>query len=313
MRGRWLLNLGLALLAGVLALLLLEQPGVTPPPAPERLSTRDPSAVQKITVRRGDSPAVVLERGAERAWRIVAPFTARADARHAEGLAQLLAAQTSAAFAAEPVALAQYGLARPSVVLDLDGFEIALGATHPIGRERYVLADNKVQLVSETVLQFVPADATDLVDPRLFEPGVRPVAIDLPGFRLEKGEKAWRLDPANEQPSQDRLLEFVDDWREARALSVQRQSGHVPTAQVTVTLEAANGERIERHIGVIARAPELVLLRADEGLQYRFPAALGARLFAPPSATPEKPAADPKPALPPTPATPQAVPAQSTG
>lgn len=282
MRGRWLLNLGLIAVAAALGWLLARQPGLEPAPAQHPLTSRDPATVQHISIRRTGAPAIELARDAAGKWRLTAPLKARAEPLRTDGLARLVAARTGAGFAAQPAELAQYGLQSPTLTLDIGGTVIALGAEHPLGRERYALVDGTVHLLGLADLRFVPVSASDLIDPQLFAAGERPVALALPGFRLTQGEKAWSLEPAGTQPSQDRLVSFVDEWIHARALSVQPHAGQEPEASIEVELEA-NGKRISRTIGILSRAPELVLLRADEGLEYHFPAQLGARLLAPPS------------------------------
>lgn len=282
MRARWWLNLGLVAVAAALGWLLARQPGVEPATDQAPLTTRDPASVRHITVRRVGTEPIEITRDDAGRWRLSAPLKARAEPKRAEGLARLAAARSGPGFTADAAALAEYGLQSPRLTLDLDETHIALGAEHPLGRERYALVDGKVRLVGLADLRFVPVTAADLIDPRLFAPGESPVTLELPGFRLAQGEKAWSLEPAGTQPSQDRLVAFVDEWIHARAVSVKPHDGQAPTGTIKVELEIG-GQRVSRTFGIVARAPELVLLRADEGLEYHFPAQLGARLLAPPA------------------------------
>jgi hypothetical protein len=57
-----------------------------------------------------------------------------------------------------------------------------------------------------------------------------------------------------------------------------RHDGRSPDA--TVKVELKDGAALA--LGILQREPELVLLRADEGIQYHFFADVGKRLLSPP-------------------------------
>jgi len=88
----------------------------------------------------------------------------------------------------------------------------------------------------------------------------------------------WQRRPERAALSSDLINDFVIEWQQASALSVQRHSGKRPSAWISLTL-ASGAKPASVRVGVLAREPELVLYRPDEGLDYHFPAELGKRLL----------------------------------
>jgi hypothetical protein len=157
----------------------------------------------------------------------------------------------------------------------------------PVTREQYVLTSGAVYAVSPRYGAALPAGAADLRSRQLFETGEIPIRIGLKTFTVEQRDGNWRQTPAAPDLSQDDFVRWVDEWRRAAALRVEPQGKRKPLAEIRVQLK--DGAALT--LGLLAREPELVLLRADEKLQYYFRADAAKRLLSPPIAAREEPAA----------------------
>lgn len=270
MKNRWLLNAVLLALVAALAALVLLRPGRAPETLP--LTTLSADQVATLHIERPDQETVTLARhGAD--WRMAAPLAARANAHNVATLMQLIG------MPAQPLegagAAAEYGLDQPRATLRFNDVTVALGTLHPL--------DNRVYARRGTDVLLLPAQAygaamrawTDYLDTHLLESTRRPVALRLPDFTLELRNGSWERLPPNAALSGDRINDFVSEWRNASAIAVARHSKRPPLA--TIELRFDDGSRLT--LAVLARQPDFVVYRADEGLEYRFPADVGRRLL----------------------------------
>jgi hypothetical protein len=278
MKNRWLLNIGLVLLVGALVVLAIYQPGRKKPEPGTPLTNLTPDSVQQIRLQRPGQPEIDLEKTGDD-WRMTAPRTARANAFRLAELTRLASFPVKVRFPAVTAELNRYGLDHPLATVFLNGAEIRFGAMHPLNNELYILHDNQVQLIPAGVLRTAIAPLTDLLSTSLLEDKTKILALQLPGFSLRQNDQgAWVRTPEIKQLASDRVNQFVDEWRYARALSVTPYSGQAATEQVVITV--ANGAKPRTvRLGVLARKPELVLVRYDEKLEYHFPAETGKSLM----------------------------------
>lgn len=278
MKNRWLLNIGLALLIGVLVLVNVYQPGKKQEPDGTPLTLLAPSEIQQIRLLRPQQTPVVLEKiGA--AWRMSAPRTARASEVRVNELVQLANSRVKVRFPAAPTDLAKYGLDKPLVTVFLNDQEIRFGGMHPLESQLYVWHDNQVALVAAATLRAASSPVNDFLNTSVLEEKTKPMAFRLPGFSLKQNEQgAWVRSPELKELGSDAVNRFVDEWRFARALSVAPYSGK--PVKERITLDLAEGDKTKiLELGVLAREPEFIVYRKDEGLQYHFPADIGARLM----------------------------------
>ncbi len=234
-----------------------------------------------LVVRRDGQVRVELRRQGER-WRLLQPVEADADPFRAEQLARLAEAPSLARFPASGRDLAPYGLDRPALEVELDGLRLAFGKTTPVGSRRYVRLGEVIHLVEDLYYYDASAEPLAFVDKALLPEGARLEALELPGLSLRRtAEGGWRLEPPRGGVSSDRLEELVQAWREARAWSVRRPEGQRPDEPPQARLHLAGGE-VLRYL-VVAREPDLVLVRPDLDLAYHLDASQARRLLELPS------------------------------
>lgn len=275
MKTRWFVNLVLLALVAGLALFAWLRPADRRDARPP-LTTIQPETVTRIVVERTERDPVVLERG-EGGWRMSAPVKARANGFAIETLSRLASAPIELSLPAGE--LERYGLHRPALVVKLDQAQIAFGAMHPLKDQHYVHHGDAIHLVSSRYYAQATAPYTTYIDARLLEDGRRPTAFRLPGFALALRNGTWQRSPEEAGLSSDRINAFVEEWRHARALSVEKRSGKPARERVTLSFEGEGGKTETLTLGIVSRTPELVLRRDDEGLEYHFPEETGKRLL----------------------------------
>jgi len=288
MKNRWLLNLALVIAVGLLAMLAIFRPGTKTEPPGVPLTTLAVNDIQRIKLLRPQQPALVLEKSGE-IWRLAAPRAARVNDFHVNEFLRLAGQRVKTRFPAAPAEFEKFGLATPFATIVLNDTEIRLGATHPLNNEIYVQTGDTIALVPATLQRPAGAAVEEWLSPSLLDDKTKIVAIRLPGFSLKQNEQGgWTRTPDLKDFSSDRAMRFINEWRFARALSVEAASGRGGRESISVTT-LEDGKQRTTEFAVIARSPELILRRLDERLDYRFPSDLTERLLEMRPDEPEKP------------------------
>ncbi len=290
------------MVVAALAALVVLQPGRRTEDARPSLTAIDPGGVERLVIERRGEPTVRLARR-EGGWRMEAPQAIAADETRVARMLQVLGAESAASYPADRLDLAEVGLEAPHARLVADGASIAFGAEHPIEPQRYVRVGDTVHLIDARHFRAATAQVAELVSRRLLPPESRPVAIELPGLTLERGETVhWSTTPARPEASADAIHGTVEAWRTTRALWVRaHEPGEQSLGEVTVRLE---GREQPLHFVITAREPELVLAREELGLEYHLPRAAAEQLLelGTPAADEPRAGADDETAQPPGPA-----------
>ena len=279
MNPRWWLNLGLAAVIGGLAAIAFFKPGVDQPAPKPALSALTADVIQTISVEHPSRPTIVLEKTGA-LWRLTAPFSARANQFRVDSLVRVAFAESEARVPLEEASLAQYGLAKPLLAVRFNDELIQFGAMHPLKQQLYVRYQDSVHLIGARHFQPAATRVNDFINSSLIEDGREPLALRLQRFTLTRADGDWKMSPGNNELSSDRIVQFVQEWRHARALTVNRYEGKPYKERVRIDFAGgAPGERSTLEIGILAHKPELILVRRDEGLQYHFPEDAGERLL----------------------------------
>lgn len=271
MKRGWLINVFLLAIVALLAWLAWRTPSQEEA-ARELLSAVRPATVSHITLNRQNRPPIRIERHAEQWW-MTAPLQARADEFQVMRLLTILDARPTARLPATD--RTRFELDPPSAVLDIDGVQYAFGGINTVTREQYVLRGDTIYAVELRHGAALPAQPEALIRRALLAENELPVAITLPGFSVRKSDGRWVLTPATESAGADELQGYVDQWRQASAISVARYEKQQP--QSDITIEFADKSVLK--LGLLQREPQLILWRRDNGLQYVFPAVAGHTLL----------------------------------
>ena len=282
MRNRWLLNLGLVVLVGVLVVLAVSKRRVDKEPPAPPLTMLVPEKIERIQIERPDNERLVLQRQGEN-WLLIAPLQARANPFRVESLLRLATAPSELRLRADPDALSKYGLDQPKASVWFGQAEIQAGRQHPFKNARYVRYGETIHLIP--IQYFTPGTYSyvNFINPRLFARDRAAVAFELPQLSLRRIDGTWVAQPERENLTTERINEFVDRWRQAQALYVERYTGKPVQARIRITFQADSGNAKAGEnvleLGILSYKPELVLYRQDEGLDYHFTEDTGKKLL----------------------------------
>jgi hypothetical protein len=277
LKRRWLLNAGLLALIGALVWVVVYRSGQQPDTAGPPLTVLSADAVTHIRIERPEQPAIVLEKNAGE-WRLTAPVAARANPFNVDTLMRALAAPTDTRFPAVAAELAKFGLDNPRARVWFDNVEIAFGTLHPLKNQIYVRYQNEVVLIPGYHLAAATSPYTNYIDSRLFEEDRKFTALKLPGFTLALKNGVWHRQPPDKKLTSDQINDFVSEWQNARALTVDKYSGKQAVDEIEIT-STRNGKMEKLRLGILAYKPDFVLHRQDENLEYHLTEETGKHLL----------------------------------
>ncbi len=278
-RRGWL-NAALAVMAVALVMILEHSDKRPHRAAPRRLLAIHAGQITRITLARAHHRSMLIVRRGSH-WVLKRPFAARADRFRVESLTDLVRAHVHDRFPA-PAALGAFGLAPAQARLSVNGTRVLVGRRQPFGNLRYLLIGHMVALVAADTIHPRRLTVDSFLSTRLFGKRVRPIAFALPGLTVARQHGIWRARPLPQHTSNDRITTFVDEWRYARALSVDRYHGEPVQAHILIRYRVRGNHKgpvRSLTLGILERRPELALVRDDNGLVYHFPAETGERLL----------------------------------
>ncbi len=277
MRLGWVVNL--LLLIGVIGLGGYAWHQAKQPKAPSyKLSALTIGGVKKVAVAPRSAPGYTLEKRGE-TWFLTAPIEARADQTQVQRMLDLLSAASKEKLAATD--LKRFDLDPPALKVSMDDQTFSFGGTNPLSQDQYLGTGDGVYLVSAYYASLVPRTSDRMLTHSLFNESEKAVGFKFKGFSVEQKDGKWMLAPRpssdEEGLSQDDLNRWADDWHYASSLVTQPWSGK-PTPDV-VEVKLTDGKSIT--FVVVRRAPELILARPDEKLQFQFSGEMTRRLLNP--------------------------------
>ena len=243
-----------------------------------KLSALTIAGVKRIEVAPRSTLGYTLEKRGE-TWFLTAPIEARADQTQVRRMLDLLSAASNEKLAATD--LKRFDLDPPALKVSMDDQTFSFGGTNPLTQDQYLGTGGSVYLVSAYYASLVPRGTNRVLTHSLFHESEKAVGFKFKGFRVEQKDGKWTLAPQpsadKEQPSQDDLNRWADDWHYASSLVTQPWSGKLTPDVVEVKL--ADGKTIA--FVVVRREPELILARPDEKLQFQFSGEMTRRLLNP--------------------------------
>jgi hypothetical protein len=280
MKAKVILNLVLVLAVTAIALYAILQSKQKPDPG-TRISQLQRDAVSRIAIERKGAAPVRLER-AGGGWRIVAPFTARADTGQVDRMLDVTAATARQKLPRE--GLARFALEPPALRVVLNDESIDFGQVNELTNEQYVATADAVYLVAPFYGYGIPPDAGKLASRKLLADDETPVAFDLGTRRVVRDDKgqwsmagSWPAQPGS-TPTQDEFNRWADEWRATYALAAEPATGGAGKGQ-RITVRFKDGRSVVMRADTSASGMSLV--REDEKMRYQFGADAGRRLLDP--------------------------------
>ncbi len=276
MSKRNLLNFGLLLLIGILTLLVVYEPGIQVPQEQPHLLDLDREAVNTIRIERQGQETVALHRDENGNWNLTAPMAIGASNFRISSLLRITEQKSFGGFPADSKRLAQYGLDLPQATLTLnDKIKLAFGHNTPLDQRRYVLIDDQVHLINDTLYYHLIGSFTTFIRQALLPPGISLAALSLPGLTVRWQEERWQVEPKPVSFSVDQVTRLIDAWKLASAVQVKPyddKEGEI------ITIEP-KGEGGPITFLLTARSPDLVLARPKLGIQYHLAESSGEELL----------------------------------
>ncbi len=292
MNQRLILNLSLAVIIIVLALLVIFEPGKDKAPELPKLTSLAEDKIQHVTIERVGRDTLVFDKQAD-GWRITQPLQLRANEFRVTGVAHAAQTPSHARFPQAGRDLKQYELDAPKIKLTLDGQLIEFGGVNPLDNRRYVRVGDTIHLVADDIFLRANGDAAGFVSTALVpEHELEISEIKLPQMTVQKDKDSgkWAVTPPVANLSTDDIVKFVDEWRHAQALQVSAYNGTPSGEHVTLSF---SGTTPPLSFDLMSKNDDLILGRKDAGVMYQFTAEIKKRMFTlkPPAA--ETPTATP--------------------
>jgi hypothetical protein len=224
---------------------------------------------------------IVLQK-VEGHWDLLQPLQGRADEIKVGQILEVLTATSLRRFPA--IDLERFYLLQPAVRLYIDKELFSFGGFVPITNEQYVANNGTVYLLSPRYAETLTRRPVDLLSPRLFAQGEIPIGFELEKFKMLERDGSWRIAPEKSSMplTQNEFIHWVQSWQQAYAaglsLSTEGPSQIVDGKRgINITLRGGG----DIQLVILQQQPELVLLRVDTGVRYRFPSEIGRRLLDP--------------------------------
>lgn len=228
---------------------------------------------------------IVLQKAGER-WHLTQPLQARADEIKVGRILEILAATSPRRFPATE--LERFDLAQPAVQLRIDQESFAFGGLAPITNEQYVASGNNVYLLAPRYVAALPRQPADLLSPKLLAENEIPVGFELENLKVIQQDGNWRITP--QKPgvalTQNEFNHWVQSWQQAYAVGITLSANapdQIVAGKQSIKITLRDGNTVQ--LLILQQQLELILLRVDTGIRYRFPAESGRRLLDPYTAT----------------------------
>lgn len=269
MHNRWLVNLILLAVVGVLSLLIIFTPGVEKP-APEQpsLTELNSKQVKRIRIEQVDKAAIELTKDAQNTWQMTVPLAVEANDFRINSILELLATKRYKKLEASSLKLDELQLTPPKVKVSFDDFVMTVGATSPVNEtQRYVQINQDVYLVTDTFFEFLSGDAVKFATLAVLGKNPKLTELHTPNYHLKLENGAWKLLESKEEnveTNADTLNAIVDNWQHAQAIGV---NAYQATSQQGETVMKLGDRSVT--LQIVSIAPEFILAVPEKKIQYQ--------------------------------------------
>ena len=287
MKSRWLVNLLLlALVAGIGLFLHLRSKPAEQGAQTYILTTLALSDISRVSIESPAKAPVRFEKQQGR-WRMTEPFQARANAAAVGRVISVAGADSRVRMPAAD--LSRFGLDKPGLKVRLDEHEFSFGMYNPVGGDQFVAYKDAVYALPSTYGDGAATQPLEMLEKRLLDDDEQIAGFDFSGLEQWEGSRLqldmqkdgkWKASAAEAKISQAEVNEwFAASWTNLAANSVEP---FTPDGQPHpyLTLRLKNGKTVR--LIKMQESPELLLVREDHKMQYRFPQDTGFEILNPP-------------------------------
>ena len=273
MQSRLVTNVVLLIIVIGLALFLTNTNKQEPVVKEMPLTGIDPASVKTILIKRKQSNEIRFDK-VDNKWHMQSPFQLPANEFRINTMLKLLQAHSYTEFNKADVDLNRFLLEAPDLSIQFNDTRIGFGDTSPLDKQRYVLVDDKVHLINDSLYEQLQAPATFFLNTRLLPEGSKITAINFPEYSISMETGTWSISPQT-GVSADKLVAVVNAWQTLDAISISAYQATDKTESIRIDAGTAG---VFDFI-IVSPQPNLVLARPDIGIQYHISGYDTKRLF----------------------------------
>ncbi len=276
MQKRLLTTVCLFLIVGALVIVFLLSDKQKADDNPILLSNIETTSISQITVQRTDKEDIVFQKQGD-AWFMISAIKTRASMARINTMLDFLQSRSLTQIDVKDTPLTPYQLDQAAIILRLDDHEFFFGTTDPLDDRRYVLFNNTVHLVNDTLFHQLQQSPMFFVSTRLIPERETISTIQFSDYLVSKTRLGWSLTPVNNAVSSEQLLALTDAWRKGQAHQVSLYRAIAGKEKIIVKFNSGHTAQFD----IVSKTPELVLGRSDLALQYHLPEPVAALLLVP--------------------------------
>lgn len=201
-------------------------------------------------------------------WFITSPIKWAASDINLERLISLTKLIPHSSLPSSEIDISTLGLRFPKSVITLNNDAIVFGDTNKIGSRRYIMVNNMVHLVEDNHLPISSTGLTGLIAKTLLPQSLKLNELKLPQFTLSKTESAsWSVDKTFDGYSADQSNQLIAHWQTLESTKIKPyDKKNTPLKKIIASTDNAKIEFF-----LMSIQPEIIIARADLGVQYHYP------------------------------------------
>ena len=276
MQKRLLTNLYLLLVVAILTTFFLLSDKQKAVDQKVLLSNIEATSISQITIQRTDKEDIVFQKQGD-SWFMFSLVKTRVNIARINAMLHILQSRSFAQIDVKDSPLAPYQLDPASVVLRLDDHEFYFGSTDPIDERRYVLFNNTLHLINDSLFHQLRQPPIFYVSTRLVPEEETIVSIQFVDQLVTVVGENWALSPVNSTIEDKQINSLAEAWQTGHASKVREYKPADIFKKIIVTFRTGRTAGFD----VVSTTPNLVLGRSDLGLQYHLDKNISKKLFLP--------------------------------
>ncbi len=262
MKSRTYVNLGLLIfLAATIAIFIYKK---NTPEKINYLTQLKPEHITSIHIPRPKGMDIKFKKNKAGIWYMMTPFLIKAHSFRIKTLLSLSQLPIEKSYNISELNPADYQLDTPLArIIFNKKIEIAFGKTNPINNKRYLLANEKMALIQESIYPLVSAQAVSFIHLSLLPDNAKITKIKTPTIQIQKdNNEAWTSSGKNKLNA-DQIQALLQNWKQAKAFAVHKFMPRKHLGKIKIT----NNNKIITY--EITEDDSLLILAAPNvGIEY---------------------------------------------
>ncbi len=263
MSKRWLINYLLFFL--IILMGYLGKPITDPPAKTNTILSAEPKDIDSIRIETSTSN-LLFKKTAEQ-WNIITPIQWPASQINLQRISSIANLEPYSSLPSDEIDISTLGLRFPKAVITLNKDTVVFGDTNRIGSRRYILVKDTVHLVPDNHLPLTAIGLTGFINRTLLPKSLTLTRLKLPQFTLSRDTSAsWSVDKNFDGYSADQSNQLIAQWQTLESPNITPyENKSTPLKKITATTNRGDIEFF-----LMSIQPEIILARADLGVQYHF-------------------------------------------